>query len=61
LQGELASVYQKKEEDVVTYANRVKILGKQILEIYKILGNTLPSQNIKTSLEKICVNALLED
>jgi len=30
----------------------VKILGKQTLEAYKISGNTLPSQNIKTSLEK---------
>jgi len=52
LQGELGSIYQKNEEDVVTYANRVKILGKQILEAYKISGNTLPSQNIKASLEK---------
>jgi len=32
LQGELDSFYQKNEEDVVIYANRVKILGKQILE-----------------------------
>jgi len=32
LQGELDSVYQKNKE-VVTYANRVKILGKQILNI----------------------------
>jgi len=52
LQGELDSVYQKNKEDVVTYANRVKILGKQILEAYKISGNTLPSQNIKVSLER---------
>jgi len=52
LQGELDSVYQKNEEDVVTYANWVKILGKQILEAYKISGNTLPSHNIKISLEK---------
>jgi len=52
LQGELDSVYQKNEEDVVTYANRVKILGKQILEAYKISGNTLPSQNIKVSLKR---------
>jgi len=28
LQGELGSTYQKNEEDVVTYANRVKMLGK---------------------------------
>jgi len=33
LQGELG-VYQKNEEDV-TYANRVKLLGKQILEAQK--------------------------
>jgi len=52
LQGELGSVYQKNEDNVVTYPNRVKILGKQILEAYKTSENTLPSQNIKTSLEK---------
>jgi len=52
LQGELGSIYQKNEEDVVTYANRVKILGKQILEAYKVSGNSLPGQNIKASLEK---------
>jgi len=46
LQRELG-VYQKNEENVVTYVNRVKILGKQIKEVYKISGNTLLSQNIK--------------
>ena len=30
LQGKLGRIYQKNEEDVITYANRVKILGKQI-------------------------------
>jgi len=55
LQGELGCIYQKNEEDVVTCANRVKILGKQILEAYKGPGNTLPDQTTKTSLEKdIC-------
>jgi hypothetical protein len=29
LQGELGCIYQKNGEDVVTYANRVKSLGKQ--------------------------------
>lgn len=52
LQGELGCIYQKNEEDVITYANRVKILGKQILEAYKNTGNTLPNQNIKGSLER---------
>jgi len=52
LQGELGCIYQKNEEDIVTYANRVKILGKQILEAHKNSGNTLPGQNIKASLEK---------
>jgi len=52
LQGELGSVYQKNEEDVVTYVNRVKLLGKQILEAYGNSGNALSSQNIKASLEK---------
>jgi len=33
-------------------ANQVKILEKQILEAYKISGNTLSNQNIKASLEK---------
>jgi len=36
LQGELSSVYQKNEEDVVTYTNQVKLLGKQILEHIEI-------------------------
>ena len=52
LQGELGCIYQKAEEDVVTYANRVKLLGKQILEAHKNSGNALPGQNIKASLEK---------
>jgi len=52
LQGELGCVYQKNEEDVVTYANRVKILGKQILEAHKTSGTGLSDQNIKGSLEK---------
>jgi len=52
LQRELGSVYQKNEEDIVTYANQMKILGKQILEAYKISENTLPIQNIKAVLEK---------
>lgn len=52
MQGELGCIYQKNEEDVVTYANRIKILGKQILEAYKGPGNMLPDQNIKISLEK---------
>jgi len=37
---------------VVTYANRIKILGKQILKAYNVSGNTFPGQNIKASLEK---------
>ncbi|KAL6417228.1 hypothetical protein ACFW04_011500 [Cataglyphis niger] len=52
LQGELGCIYQKNGEDVVTYANRVKMLGKQILEGYKGAGSTLLDQNIKASLEK---------
>jgi len=28
LQGGLDNIYQKNEEDVVTYTNRVKILGR---------------------------------
>ncbi|KMQ83332.1 hypothetical protein RF55_20321, partial [Lasius niger] len=51
LQGELGCIYQKSEEDVITYANRVKILGKQILEAYRSSGHIAPDQNIKTSLE----------
>lgn len=43
LQGELGCIYQKTEEDVITYANRVKLLGKQILEAHKNSGNALPS------------------
>ncbi|KAL6416523.1 hypothetical protein ACFW04_013392 [Cataglyphis niger] len=49
---ELGCIYQKNGEDVVTYANRVKMLGKQILEGYKGAGSTLLDQNIKASLEK---------
>jgi hypothetical protein len=52
LQGELGCVYQKSGEDVVTYANRVKLLGKQILEAYNSGGNPPPGQNIKISLER---------
>jgi hypothetical protein len=52
LHGELGCVYQKNEENVITYANRVKLLGKQILEAYEISGNALFDKNIKTSLEE---------
>lgn len=52
LQGELGSVYQKNEEDVVTYANRVKLLGKQIREAYRTSGHALGEQTITASLEK---------
>jgi len=37
------------------YANRVKILRKQILEVYQNSENILSDQNIKNSLERdIC-------
>lgn len=52
LQGELGRIYQKNEEDIITYANQVKILGKQIMEAHKTSGNALSDQNIKSSLEK---------
>lgn len=52
LQGVLECVYQKNEEDVVTYANRVKMLSKQILEAYRSTIQFLPDQNIKKSLEE---------
>ena len=32
--------------------NRVKLLGRQILEAYKSWGNAPPDQNIKASLER---------
>ena len=37
---------------VVTYANKVKVLGKQILKAHKDSGNNLPNQDIKSSLKK---------
>lgn len=49
MQGELGRIYQKNE-DVITYANSVKLLGKQILEACK--SHTPPDQNIKASLER---------
>lgn len=52
MQGELGSIYQKNKENVVTYANRVKLSRKQILEAYKSWGNTAPDQNISTSVKK---------
>ena len=52
LQGELGCIYQKSEENVVTYANRVKILGKQILEAYKGSGSSALDPSVKASIEK---------
>ena len=52
LQGELGCIYQRNEEDVITYANRVKLLGKQISEAYKSQGIAPPDQNIKASLDR---------
>ena len=49
---QLGRIYQKNEEDVITYASRVKFLRKQIMEAHKISGNALSDQSIKTSLEK---------
>ena len=51
-QRELGWVHQKGAEDVVMYANRVKILRKQILEAYQNSENILSDQNIKDSLER---------
>jgi len=48
----LGRTYQKNEEDVIIYANRVKILGKQIMEAHKISGNAFSNQSIKSFLEK---------
>ncbi|KYN30081.1 hypothetical protein ALC57_00458, partial [Trachymyrmex cornetzi] len=39
-------------EDVITYANRIKILGKQILEAHRNSETGFSDQNIKASLEK---------
>ncbi|KYN11027.1 Cellular nucleic acid-binding protein like protein [Trachymyrmex cornetzi] len=52
LQGKLGSIYQRNNEDVITYANRVKILGKQILETCRSPGTDIASPIIKASLEK---------
>jgi len=37
-------IYQKK--DIITYANWVKILGKQIMKVHKISGNALSNQSV---------------
>lgn len=50
LQGELGGIYQKNDEDVITYANRVKLLGKQIREAYR--SSEYAGQDIRASLEK---------
>lgn len=52
LQGELGNVYQKADEDIVTYANRVKLLGKQILEAYRSSGYGVPGQDTRQTIEK---------
>lgn len=52
LQGELGNVYQKNDEDVVTYANRVKLLGKQIREAYRSSEHALTDHDVRASLEK---------
>lgn len=52
LQGELGCIYQKNAEDVITYANRVKLLGKRILEAHKNSGNIASSETVKASIEK---------
>lgn len=51
LQGELGRIYQKSDEDVITYANRVKFLGKQILETYKTTEGPAIDLNIKQTIE----------
>lgn len=52
LQGELGCVYQKEKEDVIAYSNRVKALGRQILEAYQSSREGYPSQDIKADLER---------
>ncbi|KYN05109.1 hypothetical protein ALC62_04004 [Cyphomyrmex costatus] len=52
LQGELRYIYQRNNKDVITYANRMKFLGKQILESYKNSRNDPADQSIKAALEK---------
>lgn len=59
LQGELGCIYQRNEEDVITYANRVRTLGKQILEVYQQTQSVIyPIKTSKHPWKKICVTVL---
>lgn len=55
LQGELGRIYQKDDEPVITYANRIRDIGKQILEEHRRSNDGTTDRNYKTVLEKdIC-------
>lgn len=43
---------KKRRAPNLIYANRVKFLGKQILEAYKNTGHHFTEQNLKTTVEK---------
>jgi len=60
LQGELGRIYQKNEEDVITYANRVKFLGNRIHEAHKKSGNnsTTVRSSIETDMSKCFIRGL---
>lgn len=64
LQGELGSQFQREGESVVTYANRLRDLGKQILETKKFENGTIDDafkSGIETSLVECLKRGLLPE
>ncbi|KAL0128585.1 hypothetical protein PUN28_003740 [Cardiocondyla obscurior] len=50
---ELGRIYQKNEEDVITYANRVRLLGNRIMDVHKrMIDDYAQLTEIRNSLEK---------
>lgn len=66
LQGELGSIYQKSNESVIAYANRIRDLGFQIIEAYELgqkneedeEANKIFNTNTQKSLPTCFMNGL---
>lgn len=60
VQGRLAYLCQKKDEKVVTYANRVRELGKRIIDAQKRETGQV-TQEVRNSFEKHLQTSFYED
>lgn len=60
LQGELGTSYQKKDESVIGFANRLRDIGHQIVEAHEYERETLAEEAFLEDTEKSVVSCFLQ-